>query len=37
VVVLLVLPRGLLAGLVDLAKTRLAQRESATSTRAVQG
>jgi branched-chain amino acid transport system permease protein len=37
VVVLLVLPRGLLAGIVDLAKTRLAQRGSATSTRAVQG
>jgi len=37
VVVLLMLPRGLLAGIVDLAKTRLAQRGSATSTRAVQG
>jgi branched-chain amino acid transport system permease protein len=36
VVVLLVLPRGLLAGIVDLAKTRLAQRNSA-ATRIAQG
>jgi branched-chain amino acid transport system permease protein len=36
VVVLLVLPRGLLAGIVDLVKTRLAQRGSA-ATRIVQG
>ena len=35
VVVLLVLPRGLLAGLVDLAKTHLARRGSAATTRAV--
>jgi len=35
VVVLLVLPRGLLVGLVDLAKTHLARRGSAATTRAV--
>jgi branched-chain amino acid transport system permease protein len=34
VVVLLILPRGLLAGLVDLVKTQLARRASVTETRA---
>ena len=37
VVVLLVLPRGLLAGLVDLARTHLVRRSSAAATRIVQG
>jgi len=37
VVVLLVLPRGLVAGLVDLAKAQLARRGSAVATRIVQG
>jgi len=36
VVVLLVLPRGLVAGLVDLAKAQLARRGSAVATRIVQ-
>jgi branched-chain amino acid transport system permease protein len=37
VVVLLALPRGLLAGIVDLAKTQSARRGSAVATRSVSG
>ena len=37
VVVLLILPRGLVAGFVDLVKTQLARRESAVTTRTVSG
>lgn len=37
VVVLLILPRGLVAGLVELVKTQLARRESAVATRSVSG